>query len=793
MASAAYETPRLVELDNAIDAVSGLVQSYERIEWHVCRLELREASCLLARCYQDTVSLCSDVVNESGFQATCASIRGKCFSEMRRMLPVAFGDFLYSEIEAIRFNERSLPSGSPSSVDTDYRALYQQVVHESSVDSVSVNEESAQVLHRLRWMYLQRYRLLVKVVLFVGQRWLSFADNGHVQDGCVTIHLNSGQVPLSYVELTDAISLVGMWDTYLRFVEHCARRYTGVKFSVNGGYNSESSPLSFIHDHCFRLLDRSRPVSVVSIDNYSDARAMVTGVAYRISRVNSVLCDLLRHYGGSGAANSDGNTASNELTSFKSLDAPYIDMLVCTLISRLCDTCYSCWELEHPSVAIIDEFRVLSDELITNCGIGASTSSIWGLHFFGCMTSRWEEHVLSFTRLCARSQCTEDYSKLVSVSDGAISQDGHLRRVDLQGLTSVLVKVLASDLLGVDLRQLLVAINWDTYIQSCAVSNNLYTLSALLFIISAQPMALLYIAAAKLPPGIVSRHMVTELFQRYSSLLQSVLVTYLMCTQDSFKQFVLDISKTLSGDEDMKSLGALNNPLRNFMVLLSNVCLLSGASVLVPQFIHSLGNQLSLPRCGDVDSGFIVDSLKSHFHTCALYVHFRKLEDYLLTQLVAFIQQVLHKVVSRVLNGLNHQSSDFGDDVITMLTQISSLSEAIMPPRLHRTLMCLVLDLYFTTVPDIFLDYVELLNYQPSEDILSSVTSFVLRMEDALLKCSSGLGNGACDFVYYSKFVSFIAVFRHDFSVLEDSKSLYSQRDLNRLCKLCRCIQQRIG
>lgn len=49
-----------------------------------------------------------------------------------------------------------------------------------------------------------------------------------------------------------------------------------------------------------------------------------------------------------------------------------------------------------------------------------------------------------------------------------------------------------------------------------------------------------------------------------------------------------------------------------------------------------------------------------------------------------------------------------------------------------------MVDLYFTTLPDLFLDYLDLLSYQPSDAVLHTITAFVVDIENALLKCMMG-------------------------------------------------------
>ncbi|GFE52727.1 transcriptional regulator, putative [Babesia ovis] len=798
------DSPRLAAVSRTLDTVAGLVQSYERIDEHVQQLQLKEAACLLQTCLDATVALSQDGNLKSEIQAYCASLRAKCLSEMKRMLPVAFGDFLHAELENHRFQQRLLSSKTEPVGALDCSALYQQLAEEADFDDIGISEEGEQVLYRLKWAYYHRYKILVKVALFLGQRWLSFTNDGCFKGDEQNINLGGKTLSITYREFQTYIELMGISDVYLRLIENRVYRYVMPKVDISGLDDQEQVAEDFVYVHCLGISTNTKVVPKLFIDNYKSSADLVLGVVARILQVDASLQQLLRlSQLGAGGNIHDEPSAQTSLETEKtdhivdidtcsSITPVYIRLLVDDLISRLCEVAYACWELECKQPRdILENMRNLCALLNAERTLVDTTSRSIP-RFLSCMMRSWEEQVLVFARMCARSQGDDDCVDCISVSDSKVSPGASIRRLDKQSLMDVLEATLSHRFSGTSMTQVFGQLEWTNNIESCGVSNNVYTLAVLLFTLAAQPIALIPEVFGTLGPGMVSTKIITLCLDTYSSVVQSVLTMYLVVTQDCFKQFVLSITKSVSKDEDVKDLGTLNISLRNFMLLLSNVSLLSGTSLILPYFAQSLAEHVDWSYT-NMDRKAIQEMIKARVHTCTLHVHLLKFQDYLLTQLSALIQQVLQKLLSRLLNSLNYEAVHFGDDAIHMLTQISSLCEGILPRKLHVVTMCLVLDLYFTTVPDIFLDYLDLLNYQPSDEVLSNVTAFVIQLDDMLSNYATGMGKTNTDFMYHAKFVAFSAVFKNDFSCVDDPNSPYNQRDLNRLCKLCRCIQQRVA
>ncbi|ORM42095.1 uncharacterized protein BXIN_0672 [Babesia sp. Xinjiang] len=794
--------PSVADVSRSLDIVSGLLQSYEVIDEHIGRLRLPEASRLLCGCHDGTISLSPDDKLEDELRVCCASLRDKCLSEMINTLPVAFCDFLHEELERHRFQEQFMVCPSDPVESLDCQELFQRLSEDAEADDRSISDEADKVLHHLKWRYYHRYELLVKIVLFIGRQWLSL-NNGYMPVAEQYLNLDGERLCISYVTFNDCLVILNLSGTFLRLIEDRASRYVTPTVHVSRGYdNGDISSVDYVHDHCLRLGSGKKVTAVVSIDGYDSTSAMISGVVSRISHVEAVLRQL-RHFSDESSSGSVSSSievdrhldySSSKVTDFTCLSALQTRVLVDDLISRLIDSCYLCWDVECVGVDdLLRSFRYLCDTVIASEATVVDSSSRFVRHFFQSLLQRWEEHVLVYTRFCAQSQSYETDLNYIAASDFNIRRDSSIRIVDKRSIVTLLTSLLETDFPGISFSEVFTSFEWADRLESCGVCNDIYTLSILLFVLSAQPIALLRHAFDILGPRMVSHDVIALCIKRFSDMILSILATYMLVTQDFFKQFVLSITKTVSKDEDAKDLAGFNVPLTNFLLLLSNASLLSGSSLVLPYFVQSLESRISWGPAVECHGSVFSDLVKCNFHTCVAHVHMLKLQDYLITQLTALLQQVLQKLLSRVLNSLDSYADSFGEDAIQLLTHVSSLCDSILPLTLRLTTMCLLLDLYFTTLPDIILDYLDLLNYQPSDDVLGSITTFVVRLDGILSDFMSAMGKVNNDFVHHSKFVAFSAVFRHDFSCVDDPNSPYNQRDLNRLCKLCRCIQVRIG
>ncbi|KAK1936850.1 hypothetical protein X943_001441 [Babesia divergens] len=792
----------IANLSRALDIVAGLVKSYDQIDAHISNLRFLDASQLLRSCYSDITSLSTDGELEEEIQVCCASLRSKCLNEVIHWSASASDDFLSAELEGNGIHYRLFEASCDVFDVTNCNGLYEGVLDDIKNHKDGVVKEANQLVHRLKQDWLHRYELLVKVALFVACRWLTF-DEPHEGDAIQQIlKVKDKERSMSYHELEDCLLVLNMSDTYLRLIEQCAERYIETKVQVSSGYeNDEASSVDYVYDKVLGMPSQRLNGARVIIDGFTSTIDMVETVVQRIVRIRASLGGLI---GASVNGASDTTAGAHldystvDILSFKCLSRPYLTVLTDDLVCKVIDSAYICWEVEcrdfHGLLQTFNKFCLL---LRTAEAIDLDSPSRFVAYFFKRVLRTLEEHVLIFTRAYARPQSDDVILNTQTITDAGISRVASIREVDKSTVATLLCGFLGPELEGVNLMEVLDNVDWPNKIESCCVSNDIYLLVALLFNLASRPAALLHYVFGSLGNELVSQSVMATSIETYSHIVDSMLTTYLVITQDAFKQFVLGVTRVLSKDEDAVDLMALKGPLVMFLLFLSNVALMSRASLMLPYFSQELYRSMSSVVNDTYDNPGVPSSiplsqvLKRNFHTCGSHVNMLKVQDYLLTQFAAFVQQILQKLFSRLLNGLNEEVHGFGEDALQLCTIITSLCDRILPKTLSSSAVALVVDLYFTTVPDLFLDYLDLLSYQPSDAVLHTITAFVVDIENALLKCMMGVNKDQYEMVHFHKFRIFAGVFQHDFSYLDDPNPPYNHRDLGRLSKMCKCIQSR--
>ncbi|GIX62022.1 a-g-specific adenine DNA glycosylase related protein, putative [Babesia caballi] len=776
-------------VNRALDVVVGILRSHERIDEHMSELRLREAARVLGSCYSDTVSLSRDGDLEEDINLCCASLRAKCLAEIAQLPPSASDDYVRVELERYSFRRRFEEPSSGTADAVDCGALFQGLVEDANVDDTALSEEAERLMHSLKWEWYRRYEMLVKLTLFFGRRWLSFSAEALGDGDYQAVELHGKERRLSYCEFEDCVLLLNLSDAYLRLIEQCAFGYVAPKVHAAVGYDAdEAGSVDYIYEKYLRLKPQRGKAASAEIDGHDSASQMVLDSVGRIGQVKGVLQRLLR-LSANGTADAEGSSSVVEahieystvdLTSFKCLSPLYQRVLVDDLVSRLVESSYASWESECAVGGVLRGFRALCDAVQGNGLVEVNSSSRFVARFFQCILNSYEKHVLVFARFCVRSQSDEDMPHGEAVKAPGVMRGLSVRQVDKRVLTTALGEVLGQQFQEGALSEVVNAIDWVNQIEQCNVSNHVFTLCVLMFVMSAQPIALLRDGFDVLGPDVIPQLAVDHCVEQVAALISSVVTTYLTITQDAFKQFVLSVTKTVSKDEDARELSALKTPLVMFMLLLSNVSLISGCCLAVPFFVQALEARVSGEEGAAaralVTAG-VADLVKRHFHVSGAQVQLLKVQDYLVAQLAAFVQQVLQKLLSRVLNALNDETRGFGEEALQLFALISSLSESVLPRKLHVTTLCLVIDLYFTTVPDVFLDYLDLMNYQPSGVTIGVVTAFIVRLEGALSGCVLDIGKDRDDLVYYDKFTAFAGVFRHDYSVPQPGQEAGEVRD----------------
>ncbi|CDR96286.1 hypothetical protein, conserved [Babesia bigemina] len=798
--------PSTASVSQTLDIVAGLLRSYGRIDGYISQLRLPEAARLLGVCYTDQVSLCRDGEVEEEIQVCCASLRDKCLSEVFHLSAVSNSEYVRVELERYNFRRRLSEFESGSADGADCSALFQQLLEDAESDADGIVEEAERVLHALKWAWYRRYEMLVKLVLFVARRWLSFSEDDSADGNRQSVTLHQEEFHIYYHELDECLVLLNMSETYVRLVERCAFRYVTpvIRMPRDSGCAEEDS-IDYVHNKCLGAAFTSKEDATIAIEGYSSTSKMLAGVVARIKSVESVLRKLLRLSEecewSSGVAQKDSarqvDYLTVELSSFKCMSEVHIRVLTAELVCRLVESIYPCWELEGFGFEdLLHSFRGLCDALRYAELMRDDASCRFIDRFFKCVFDSWEGHVLAFARFCGRSQNDESIMQAATLSKADIRRGMFVRRADKTSVITLLGGLLDADFRGVDISEAFASFDWANKMETCYVSNHVYTLAALLFVLAAKPLAILRQGFDLLGSGIVSQCVISSCVCRYSEMVSSVITTYVLMTQDSFKQCVLSVAKSVGKDEDAKNIGDLRVPLTMFFMFMSNVSFMSSTCLVLPYFAQEMEARVQFgpdPTSGERCRALVSDLVKRHFHTCGLHIHLLKVQDYLLTQVTAFLQQVLQKLLSRVLNAINEVSEGFGEDALQLFALSSSLCESILPSTLRLTTLCLILDLYFTTVPDLFLDYLDLLNYQPSDSMLAIITTFIVRLEGSLSSYVLDLNKDHGDFVYFEKFTAFAGVFRQDFSGVENANSTFNQRDLNRLFKLCKFIQGRSG
>ncbi|GBE62757.1 a-g-specific adenine DNA glycosylase related protein, putative [Babesia ovata] len=798
--------PSTASVSQTLDTVAGLLRSYDRIDGYISQLRLPEAARLLGVCYTDQVSLSPDGELEEEIQVCCASLRDKCLSEVFHLSNVSSSEYVRVEIERYHFRRRLSEFESGSADATDCSALFQQLLEDAESDADGIVEEAEKVLHALKWAWYRRYEMLVKLVLFVARRWLCFSGGDNTDGNRQSITLQHEEYHIYYHEFDECVVLLNMSETFVRLIEQCAFRYvTPVIRMPPGSDCDEENSIDFVHNTCLGAAFTSKEGVKIAIDGYSSTSEMPAGVVGRIRSVESVLRQLLRLAENcewsSGVAQKDTprqvDYATVELSSFNCMSELHTRVLTAELVCRLVESIYPCWELEGFGFEdILHSFRGLCDALRYAELMRDDTSCRFIERFFKCVFDSWDGHALVFGRFCGRSQSDESIMQAATLSKADIRRGMFVRRADKPSITTLLGGLMDADFRGVNISEVFASFDWANKMETCYVSNHIYTLAAFLFVLTAKPMAILRQGFDLLGSGIISQRVISSCVNRYSEMVSSVVTTYVLMTQDSFKQFVLSVAKSVGKDEDAKNIGDLRMPLTMFFMFMSNVSFMSSTSLVLPYFAQEIESRAQFgtdTTPGEADRVLISDLVKRHYHTCSLHIHLLKVQDYLLAQVTAFVQQVLQKLLSRVLNAINEDSDTFGEDALQLFALVSSLCESMLPSTLRLTTLCLILDLYFTTVPDLFLDYLDLLNYQPSDGMLAIITTFIVRLEGSLSSYVLDLNKDRGDFVYFEKFTAFAGVFRQDFSGVENPSSTYNQRDLNRLFKLCKYIQGRSG
>lgn len=798
----------VASLSKAIDTVSGLVKSYDKIDVYVGTLKFVEAAKLLGSCYSEITSLTSDNELEEEIQVCCSSLRSKCLAEVLQSPSMPIGDRLTAELDRYAFNASFFKASGSSFDVANCNALYDSVQHDVNTNSDKVMYEALQLLHNLKSGWLNRYEVLTKLFLFLTDGWLNVSDNKRDDMNKLLFEAKGESQCITYSEFDDCLIILNMYDTYLRLIEELAERCIKPKLRVINKHETEDAcSLDHVYGRVLGLCSNNTKEMSVEIEGFNNASEIVGSMIKEIAHLQVLLHRQVSLSDGGPACNGEESVSNDayadyvgvDIKTFKYLSKTYERVFVDTLVSKLLCAVFPCWESEDGTLlGLLRSFNdfywvVKNSELST-----LDYSSCFVTDFFKHELKVMEEHALVFTRYCAKSQCDETILKNSGPSDASLSRDKCIRTVDKEKVVSLFSSLICSEISDIPLGDAIKSIQWINNIEESRVSNEVYSLAALLYVLAERPTTLMYHTTKILGVNVFPHKLAEMCIGKYSHMIDTVVTLYIVMTQDMFKQFVLGVTRVLIKDEDILELMQLKDTITMFLVFLSNVSFLANVSIMLPYVAQEMYNHVasSIDRSykdKQCNTTVLSKVVKSHFHTCGCHVNLLKVQDYLLTQFAAFVQQVLQKLFSRLLNNLNDTVSSFGEEAVQLFRLIISECDQVLPKPLYSNAVALVVDLYYTTIPDLFLDYLDLLSYQPSDKVLDIITIFVVNIESMLANCLMDIKKEEKEMLYCGKFAIFAGVFKHDFSYMDDPNPPYNHRDLGRLSKLSKCIQSNVA
>ncbi|EKX73152.1 conserved hypothetical protein [Theileria equi strain WA] len=762
---------------NAAHSIHRLLEIFDLFDEHVNDLDILDSSNAIKDTFDIILLLSNGIFSESELRERYTLTAYNClaifesFSTDEDYVSKVMSMYSSCNRQIKSKNELHTKLGNRCPENSKFNELYELVLSEYSSDSNSVSSQGLQLFLKIREEWSKRFELLLKLLFFISTKSFNLigsntSDNIDCSQDFVEINFGIDQnivsKRISYSDLIHSFTRLNLVKHYLRLFEG----YVTSCIKKLGPKDAPSGSTQVINDKLNIIMHLKSTTSYKN--NPSLCNHLLNSITAHINLVKSVKIYI-------ATASKFFNDSSGTVVE---IDSKYLEELINSLLEDVfCDLMGNF----PKEIAFLDGIKVIDSfiELLNKHSLNYHDNIHWYKEYTIKIMNKFEESLLDYIRQLTINQY--DSTTLMNPNTVNVYSDNEyiLRPVDPKSVGEMITSILSETFEKGVSEQFMRRINWLNGFGSLFVSNSMYLISIVLFRLSLMPNVILnqLHMCDRIHPEIIKLYV-----EKNSNIIQNTILLFVLLSLNTFKDFVYMIPKFLRENNDSKIL------LSNFLVFLSNSSFFSNILPLVPYLVQdSLGLSFTiipeLQRFKDLSH-----IVKELYKISALRLSLFKVKDYLVTQLVAFNQQCIQKILLNDIKLINNSFECHGNDLIDWLVTFKINSHKHLPTSLYKKVFQLSMDLCYSSIINLFLDFFEKHNYKlPETNILRTriyLDSVLYSLQEHILPDCNELN---MEFVMEEKFLQVVKLFRYDYSIISSKE--FEQVDLNRLTKLSKLIK----
>lgn len=651
--------------------------------------------------------------------------------------------------------------------------LYESLLSEHTSDFGVISSQGLQVFSKIRDEWNKRFELLINLLFFISTK--SFGSDTNDTNSAQTsleissnIDGNTVSKRIPYSELIHSFILLNLVKHYLKLFENSTTSSIKGLASENGSFHNTQ-----VLNGTFNVITHLKLTT--SYTNNSGLREkFLDFINVRIKVINNA-----KAYIATVSKIFNDISSRNSLHSDENIDSAYIERTINFLIGNVFNDLLGNIPLD---TSFLDGLKVIESfiEILNDHNINYRENNEWYKEYTVNIMDKFEESLLDYVRQLTINQY--DSTTLMNPNTVNVYSDNEyaLRSVDPKSVSEIIISILSETFEKNIPEKLLTRLNWLQGFGSLVVSKNMYLISIVVFRLSLMPSVIVHQLCGhdKIHPDVAEVYI-----EKNSKIIQNIVLLFVLLSLNTFKEFVHTIPKFLKENNDSKI------PLSNFLVFLSNNSFFCDILPLIPYLVQDSFGLFSAST-PELRSKFeeLSHIIKKSYKMSVLRLALLKIKDYLVTQLTAFNQQCVQKILSTDIKSINNSFECHGDDLIDWIITFKANSSKYLPTPLYKTVFQLSIDLCYSSIINLVLDFFEKNSYKlPETSILRTriyLDSIAYSLQEHVLLDCKDLN---MEFLMENKFSQTINLFRYDYSVINSKE--FEQLDLNRLTKLSKLIK----
>ncbi|KAK2195883.1 hypothetical protein BdWA1_002481 [Babesia duncani] len=269
---------------------------------------------------------------------------------------------------------------------------------------------------------------------------------------------------------------------------------------------------------------------------------------------------------------------------------------------------------------------------------------------------------------------------------------------------------------------------------------------------------------------------ISKLIKTCSDIGHKCATLYIMVTPCAFRDYIQSAHDMVK-KSDKLIMEQVHHHVRMFSLYLGNVCYFSRILRMAPYIAMDCFETLEANnKC-----------IRESFHFSDFQPTLIRMQTHICTQITAFNRQCLQKLLTMEINTLQENPQNFGNCIIQWVHMLKESYIQDLSKHLYEYLFSLVIDLCFCTIPEMVLDFFELLNYQITQETVSGTISCLCKVGNMLEELTEQLTEfKPTNKIQYGLFQNALLL---DRTIIEQGSQHFNKHDLNRVSKLMRQLE----